>query len=468
MDTRSNTIISYFIENETKEDEYIFEFIFDTLGFNSKKIDTPIDASICYVKKFNAKGLSGKSIIFQKDESHVIWDDLIINKVDASSLSNVLPFDIINALAFFLLDKGNKELHSSSFDEHQRLISYKSFQFRNGIGAVPIVNKYILFLKVLLEYRLDIKLKPFYPNGKKACVILSHDVDRPDKHAFLKNYPLIPKDKNCNAVFKHYRHLMTLIKGYLLDRNRQEYWCFDEIIKEELRFGFKSTSYFAVINNFHKDGHILDVSYSINYPKFKTVFKKMRDHGFEVGLHASYNAFIDKARFNYEKATLEVVSKSEIIGLRHHYWHLGKDVNKTLLMHEEAGFCYDSSLAFNDNLGFRYNVALPFYPYITKLNRRLNVLQIPVFCMDGNLFYNNSMTVNKAVSEISKYFDILENNFGVGAIDWHIRTSCQKGDKYLKWGEAYMKILEILAERDDIWVTSAADFYKWWNNRISS
>ena len=78
------------------------------------------------------------------------------------------------------------------------------------------------------------------------------------------------------------------------------------------------------------------------------------------------------------------------------------------------------------------------------------------------------MTATTALDEIVKYLDIIVENQGVGAIDWHIRTSYPNGGEYNEWGQAYINVLEHLAERDDIWVTSAADFYEWWKNRALS
>ena len=66
----------------------------------------------------------------------------------------------------------------------------------------------------------------------------------------------------------------------------------------------------------------------------------------------------------------------------HHYWHMGKNIDKTLEMHEYADFEYDSSIAYNEEIGFRRNVAYPYYPWIESMNRSLNILQLPVFCMD--------------------------------------------------------------------------------------
>lgn len=465
MDGSSNTIITYFIEDESPEEEYVFDFIFDTLRIDGVKTHSPIDADICYLKDHLNDNLSSAKIIIKKDKSHIIWDDLINVALDIDITSKILPFDILNALTFFLTDRGNKGLDASSFDDHKRLIFEESFQFQNGIGAIPIVNRYIIFLIDLFEKRFEFKPGSFYPNGKKACVILSHDVDFPDKHESLNSFTFLPKKKNFTSLWRHYPRLLFLIKDYLFDKNKSEYWCFDELMEAEGNFGFKSSSYFSAINKDHEYANALDVPYTIEHKKFQKLFKIMNDNGFEIGMHTSYNAFLTQSHFDFEKNKLETAAKVDIIGLRHHYWHLGKDPQETLLMHEKAGFLYDSSLAFNDHIGFRYSSALPFFPYHSKLKRKINVLQIPVFCMDGHLFYKESMTAKKAVGKILKYLDILVENQGIGSIDWHIRTSYPKGEKYNEWGKAYLEVLEQLAVREDIWVTSAADFYEWWKSR---
>jgi hypothetical protein len=467
MDGRNNPVISIYVQNESPDDEYVFDFIFKTLNIKRLKTNIPSEANICYLTFASEITPATNSIVIQRDESHVIWTELIDDSISIPSLSDHQQFDIVNAIKFFLKDDGNRNLESSHFDEHQRLKYNKSFQYLNGIGEIPIVNRYIIFLGRLIEFKFGITFGSFYPNGKKASIILSHDVDNPGKHDQLRNFPILPKRVGFRPALKHYRDFLVLLKKFISDKQKSEFWCFDEIFEAEKKLGFKSTSFFAVVNNNSRNGDNLDVPYSIDQPRFKKVFEKMKDYGFEIALHASYNAFLDQEHFEFEKNKLASVSKSEVVGLRHHYWHLGKHPEETILKHEKAMFSYDSSIAFNDHIGFRYSCALPFNPYHSLLGRGVDVLQIPSFCMDGNLFYDPSMTVDKAVAEMSKYLDILVDHQGVGAIDWHIRTSYPNGDTFKLWGQAYLEILDALAKRDDLWVTSATDFYSWWIERTS-
>src|SRR5207248_1962371 len=109
-----------------------------------------------------------------------------------------------------------------------------------------------------------------------------------------------------------------------------------------------------------------------------------------------------------------------------------------------AGFKYDSSIAFNDHIGFRRNVALPYYPIFSEKNEVINCLQIPVFCMDGNFFYRDT-TVKEAVGIVIKFIEEIKKNDGVGVLDWHSETCFPQKGKYENWAEAYCKILEYLA-----------------------
>ena len=63
-----------------------------------------------------------------------------------------------------------------------------------------------------------------------------------------------------------------------------------------------------------------------------------QDRGFEIGLHASYNAYRSADHFAEERSLLAKAAASQVNGLRHHFWHMGRDIEHTLSYHEQAGF----------------------------------------------------------------------------------------------------------------------------------
>lgn len=456
--------LSYYIENPSAIELHSFAFIFRSLGIQGLRSEQAEGAQVLYLEQEIELG-NQVVLAFNKNKQDRIWRELIDGNVPTSGEPKV-TFDLIHAIGFFLADLGNLTASANSYDLHGRLKFKESFQYKNGIGKIPILNQYILFLKAHLESKLETVLPGFYPEGKRVCIILSHDVDIPGKHDDFHYYPLRPKKFSPRAVYKHYRQGIALLKYYVSDKNKDEYWTFDELFAAERQRGFRSTNFFAVTNKRSPNGHPIDVAYPIDHPDFQPVFEQMKAEGFEIALHAGYNTREKTSHFTVEKEKLEQVAQTEVLGLRHHYWHMGKNFFPTLKKHEEAGFKYDSSLAFNDSLGFRFSAALPFFPFDSLTNEKIGVLQIPVLCMDGNLFYDKSMTTERAMETIHEYLDILEKYQGTGSIDWHTRTSYPKGSIYKKWGETYLQILDVLAQKDHVWVVTAEQLYAWWMDRI--
>jgi peptidoglycan/xylan/chitin deacetylase (PgdA/CDA1 family) len=391
----------------------------------------------------------------------VIWKQLIERKISENDTDGVLKFDIINAISLLITDEVNQNLPDDAYDTHERLIFSRSFQSKANIANVPIVNSYVNFFRTLLEQRLSIKGTPLWPTGKKCAIGLSHDVDVPDRYAILKS-PLFYKNKDLNW------HVVTNLKKakaaieYAMGRNPEDYWLFEDIMREEERYGFKSTFFFTSVNQFDEWGNIFDVAYDIDSQKFIEVFRNIKERGFEIGLHASYNARIKQDYLIFEKAKLEKIAGVKVIGLRHHRWRLGKDPLPTLRMHEQAGFEYDSSIAFNDHIGFRRNMALPYYPLDETKKCRVNVVQLPVFCMDGQLF---NYPAEDPIEKLTNHIDAIKQNGGLGVIDWHDRTSFPKNSKYLNWGKTYIKLLEFLSGDSEIWVASLGQINSWLRGR---
>ncbi|TNE54027.1 MAG: hypothetical protein EP338_09045 [Bacteroidetes bacterium] len=463
MDRGSETIaIQYYIENPTPIEQYTLDFLFRALRIKARICSSPEDAHIAYLEHVS-KTLPATSILILKKKDDLIWEKLKSSPEQwPVPEDNQIPFDLIRSISFFLSDEGNLHADASAYDKHERLKYKSSFQFKHDIAHFPMVNRCVAYFRLLLEKKWQTKLPTPFPDGKKACVILSHDIDIPGKYDELKYFPWLPRKWSPKGILGHYKYLLTMIKLCLTERQKDEFWCFHEVYDSEMKFGYRSSNYFAVISRWEGAKCIYDVTYKIDHPSYPPVFERMKQDGFEIGLHNSYLSYQDEEKFRSEKRKLEQLCRQEIKGIRHHYWHLGKDYFSTLRKHEALGFDYDSSLSFNDHIGFRLNSALPYFPFDLKENRAIKVLQIPVLCMDGNMFYDEQMTVEKALQMLDEGLDVLRENQGVGSIDWHIRTSFPKGNTYRKWGECYQQLLQLIADKEDIWVATAQEVHDWW------
>jgi len=371
-------------------------------------------------------------------------------------------FDIVSAIGKFLTDAVNQDKDNLCYDSHNRLNSLDSYQREIGFQDKPIINLYINFLKRTLSQKFKFSFTPLFPNDKKSVIILSHDVDDPVKYAMLKSYTLFPKYLSLKNVIRYHLEAIKKTVEKILKKDENIYWVFEDVMNAESKYGFNSTFFFAARNRFDKHAnHKKDVPYDIEQEEFSNIFKLMNDRNFEIGLHASYNAKNDPNLLQDEKLKLERLSNKKLVGNRHHFWQIGNKPERTLKTHVAAGLSYDSSLAFNDAPGYRRSVALPYFLFEKESNSIVNNMQIPTFMMDSNFMLNPEFGQDEAFNQAKNYINQLINVGGVGAIDWHVRTSYPSSRRFKKWGETYLQILEYLSQQDQIWVTNFESFYNW-------
>lgn len=397
-------------------------------------------------------------LTIKRNSSDLIWQSLLKGNCTPGGES-ILDFDIVNAVGALLTDAPNKNPGRKCLDRDGRLKYNCSFQVREGLGRLPLVNVYVLFFRDWLAKRTSIKPLPLWPERKKCAIGLSHDVDKPVKYPLLTDSRL--RERPSLAIRPGYLARLALSYGkHLFDKDRDDFWAFDEIIHSELSLGLKSTFFFATESLFDKHGSMRDAQYNVESPRFREAFESIKKSGSEIGLHAAYSAHLDKGRFVEQKERIERLSGTKLKGLRHHCWHLGPDEERTFRMHEASGFEYDASLAFNESLGFRRNVALPFSPYDSTLKEALGYLQLPNFCMDANVFGFRKEPPTK-IDDVIDFIETIKKYEGLGVIDWHVRTSYPKGKEYREWGEGYQRIIKYLADDQDIWTTNLADISGW-------
>jgi hypothetical protein len=97
-------------------------------------------------------------------------------------------------------------------------------------------------------------------------------------------------------------------------------------------------------------------------------------------------------------------------------------------------------------------------------------MQVPVFCMDGNVFYTSS-SVDDAVDKISAIISNIKEVGGIGVIDWHSDTASPATPGYREWGLAYERLVRMLANDSGVWTTSLESIFDWFKvrqNQLSS
>lgn len=377
---------------------------------------------------------------------------------DPHSIGDVLPFDLVGAVADHLGDRAHPDPPIDALDEHGRLRAASEFAQHRRLGRDPLVNEAVRRMAEIGRVRFGIEPLDPWPHGRVAAVGLSHDVDLPDRYAMMRD--LARPWRFRRAPRTQLRAAWQLLGDRLRDPAPDDHWGFDELLAAEERAGVRSTFLFSVTPYHAATGSTLDPAYDATGRRFRRLYARLRAGGWEIGLHAGYRAWEHPDRFKRERERLAALSGTEIRGLRHHYWQLGPDVAATLRAHEAAGFDYDASIAFNDAPGYRRAVALPFHPYDATMQRPITTLQLPTTLMDGNLFYR-PMTVDDAVAESVAQLETIIALHGLAVVDWHSHTAVPTNRRFAAWGIAYGRILDWITARTDLWVATLGEIAEW-------
>ena len=439
---------------------WVLDHVLRTAGYRATLVDRA-DAVDRPHLAYGGPGPAGpRGVWIASAPASVAWRPLLEGGATPASHGPRIEHDLVHAIGELLTDAVHAD--NADRDAHGRLPHESSWSVASGIGDRPVVDLYVGFIGEVIAAVTGVEPAPRWPDGRDACVVLSHDIDEPDRYALVRHL------RRPWRLRRAPRTLVTeavrLAARRRSDPDPDAYWVFPELMELESRHGFRSTHFFAVTPFHAADGSLEDVAYDAGGIRYRRVMTELRAGGFGIGLHAGYRSFERAERFGEERRALEEFSGGDVLGLRHHYWHLGPDVAATLRAHEAAGFRYDSSIAFNDHVGFRRSAGMPYRPFDLAGQRPVATWQMPPFCMDGNLFYASDH-VEAAVSVVSSVVDEIDAVGGFGAIDWHIQASVPRSPQFRGWGVAYGEILAMLAGRPSVWVTSHEEVMWWLEGR---
>jgi hypothetical protein len=258
------------------------------------------------------------------------------------------------------------------------------------------------------------------------ALCLSHDVDR---------------------VFKTYQYVWNALQ----DRNPRElvgvlspenpYWTFERIMDIEAGLGVRSS--FNVLDEmpiterpkrewFTKTGwQLFGGRYDIENPAVASTLRVLATFGWEIGLHGSYTSSENPERFAREKAHIESVVGTEIVGNRQHYWNLSPPATWRHL--RNVGIKYDTSLGSSNDLAFQhgYELRRPFDD---------EFVVFPWSLMDGAAMRAGE-TRSDSLLQCVEVLETARDHRSVLVLDWHGGDVFSERD-YAGWGEVYERLIE--------------------------
>lgn len=345
----------------------------------------------------------------------------------------VRPYDLFwNAFVFL-----------SRLEEYLLSQSYRSFASHCVLHPrkdraslrVPIVN--ILFAE------MEAVIRRYFPHlrfgvSDPPVIELSHDVDyiakSPDlvlKQTVLNGYDIFRSLSRPSDCAKNVKKTAAFFFS------RPSYWCFDYWRDLEKKYKQRSVFYIYVCAQpKNLKTWFIDPNYFVSgNTRLQHQLKDLIADGFEVGLHGSFYGAVKLDLLKKEKEILEGVLGRPVDKVRQHWLRFVED--KTPYIHD-ALFRYDSTLGWNDRVGFRSGCASRFHPFDHHNQKPFQYLETPQIVMDFNVYQalglENKIFVDH-MDQVIAYARTCASAYV--SVSWHER-SCNED---YGWHELYEKIV---------------------------
>ena len=377
----------------------------------------------------------------QLDEADGIAESIpiVYGRFDESSpQEETLPVDVFGS-AFFMLTR-YEELVMQAVDEHGRFPGTSSISVADGFVDRPVVNE----LTDALWHALAAQWPRLRRKQRTFTIELTHDVDW------------------ISTVQQPASRVARLIAGDLL-RRRDPVLCaqrlaavtrdragweaigdpadtFDFIMDASEERGLRSSFYFIGDADrrppFHND------VYSLDAPRVQRLLRAIHDRGHEIGLHGSYDTWIDAKLLTSELDRLRMAAARAGVqraewGGRQHFLRFA--ASKTWSTYEAAGLAYDASIGFADQPGFRCGIAGPFRVFDLAAGRMLDLIERPLIAMEGSFLDRRygALSLDEAVERMLALADTCRRRGGVFTLLWHNTSLMRKRER-----EAYRDLLD--------------------------
>ena len=308
----------------------------------------------------------------------------------------------------------------------ERIVPDFTFNVLNPQGLLyrPVVDE---------DYIANGGQKPTWPDGKPFAVCLTHDVDLVSLYSLRQSLRSRKAQLlNSSGAFQKVRSLaglgIDLARSGIHSGKRDPLHCYERWLKAEKQYNAHSTFFFwpgfsAVTKYYHSDC-VYELTDSVIFDNQRcSVAEMMREidrQGWEIGLHPSWYSFDDVNELKRQKEALEKALGHEVVSIRQHCLHY--DIRVTPAVHAVAGFKYDSTLGFNDNVGFRFGTSYPWHLYDLKAEKQLPIMEIPLIIQDGAMLNPaKGMRLDKdtAFQYIKQITEAVEKVGGVLTLLWH-------------------------------------------------
>ena len=335
-------------------------------------------------------------------------------------------------------------------------------------AQVPVIEIHIAILRdILVEHQIPFEEVPPVPAGYNFIVCLTHDVDHfaignhkcdHTMFGFLYRasigsiFDLLRGKKSLRQVGRNWLAILSLPLIYL--RILPDFWS-----KLERYLKLDRASTFFIITKKGEAGTTSSgarlarraVRYDLS--QLQTSVSEILAHGGEIGVHG-IDAWRDTTEARKEREQIQALTHTPEVGVRMHWLFFDSESAGKL---DEAGFSYDSTVGYNETIGYRAGTTQAFRPFGTK-----RLLELPLHIMDTALFYpaHLNLSPKQAMMRVNDMVGDMRQFGGLLTVNWHDRSIAPER----LWDDFYVDLVEKL-EWAGAWFCTAAEAAQWFRRR---
>ncbi len=181
--------------------------------------------------------------------------------------------------------------------------------------------------------------------------------------------------------------------------------------------------------------------------------QRLMGAGCEVGLHG-IDAWLDSSKGHDELEEIRALTGVSEIGVRIHWLYFNGQSASAL---ENAGASYDSTIGYNETVGYRTGTTQVYKPLdATRL------LELPLHIMDTAMFYPNDRrhSPTRAKAVLRQMVNNAVQYGGALTVNWHDRSLAPER----LWDAPYRELVQDLKNRG-AWFATAGQAVSWFAKR---
>jgi hypothetical protein len=340
------------------------------------------DISHCVVPFVASENAENRPLFYLTDQNHL-------------ECALDLPLSILLTLSRW------EETLDSPRDPHGRFQAKNSITYNGGFLDRPIVDEYGL----AFEQAMTLLFPSWKKTPRKLRIKVSHDAD----HVGIpfRWRTALRHSVRSGAIHNSLRDVFSRVSGI----EPAELNSVRTITLVSKKHGLNSTVYWKAAPPGTNDS-----GYDPRHSKVRQVMRWLDEMGVESGVHPGYNTFRAPEKLRREVAILRDTLGDRPLGGRQHYLRWSPD---TWIDWENCGLAYDSSVGFAEQIGFKAGTCVPYHPWLFPLNRRADLIEIPLLAAEHTLLGYMGLTKDQTIHRVNQLIDRCRVVGGVFTLLWH-------------------------------------------------